>query len=176
MVIGSIAGSVHGRVSWPRDDTDVDLFMREPDAYRGLDALADAGFRPEVPPGKEWLAKAWKDDVLVDLIYRAAGRIEPDDRMFARARRHRIANHEVVVISPEDYVVMQSCTHSYQTKEHWFNALDAVMRSDIDWDYLVERAREAGRERALSLLLYARSDGIDVPNRAIEKLSETRVA
>ena len=41
----------------------------------------------------------------------------------------------------------------------------------MDWDYLIKRSQRA-RRRLLSLLLYAQSIDIDVPNRVIRTLFE----
>ena len=53
-------------------DHDIDFLIREEDAGRTLTALAEVGFRCEVPP-EGWLVKAWRGDVLVDLIYEPRG-------------------------------------------------------------------------------------------------------
>ena len=45
------------------------------------------------------------------------------------------------------------------------------MSSDLDWDYLERRARRAPR-RVLSLLIYAQSIDLFVPNRVIRSLFE----
>jgi hypothetical protein len=49
-------------------DHDIDFLIKEEDAERVLTALADIGFRPEVPP-EGWLVKAFDDDLLIDLIF-----------------------------------------------------------------------------------------------------------
>ncbi|MGH2676188.1 MAG: hypothetical protein ACRDH1_12350, partial [Actinomycetota bacterium] len=49
-------------------------------------------------------------------------------------------------------------------------ALALLRRDDLDWTYLVRRARQHGPLRVLSLLYYARSNDQIVPDRAISDL------
>lgn len=52
---GGLAGWARGG---PPTEHDVDLFVRERDVPRALDALVAAGMRAERPP-EGWLIKAW---------------------------------------------------------------------------------------------------------------------
>ena len=56
----------------PPTDHDVDFSVRERDAQRGLEALVEAGMRPERPP-EDWLVKGYDGETLVDLIFCPAG-------------------------------------------------------------------------------------------------------
>jgi hypothetical protein len=53
-------------------DHDIDFLIKEEDAERVLTALAEVGFRGEVPP-EGWLVKAWDqvpdDELLIDIIF-----------------------------------------------------------------------------------------------------------
>jgi len=49
-------------------DHDIDFLIKPEDADRALTALAEVGFRGEVPP-EGWLVKAYDDDRLIDLIF-----------------------------------------------------------------------------------------------------------
>ncbi len=62
---GSLASWARGG---PESRHDLDLMIKRADVDRALEALAEAGMRPEHPP-EEWLVKAWDGDVLVDLIF-----------------------------------------------------------------------------------------------------------
>ena len=70
---------------------------------------------------------------------------------------------------PEDYVVMQVATHGPETAQHWFHALGVIARRRLDWEYLRRRAADVA-ERMSAFLLYARSEGLDVPFTEIELL------
>src|SRR5512141_2835005 len=67
VVGGGIAVWAYGRKRWTKD---IDLFVKPEDAGRALDALAVAGFRTEMTD-PIWLYKAFKRDVLVDIIFRS---------------------------------------------------------------------------------------------------------
>lgn len=168
LVIGSIAADVHGEETWPRPGSDVDLFLGQDDAERAQKILGENGFHTE-PPDEDWLLKVYRDGVLVDLIFRAARTITIDEEMLARSRRKTIEGRDVQVISPEDYVVIQCSTFSRETPEHWFNALGVLERSTVDWEYVLQRGEDR-RERLLSLLVFARANGILVPTGVIRRL------
>ena len=67
----------------PETEHDLDFFVKPEDAERALEALVEAGLRPEKPP-EDWLYKAWDGDVLVDLIFETSG--APVDDRLLRAR------------------------------------------------------------------------------------------
>src|SRR3954462_13833770 len=67
----------------PESCNDLDLIVRSEDADGALEALGEAGMRPERPP-EGWLFKAWDGEVLVDLIFAPKG-LQVDDAMFQRA-------------------------------------------------------------------------------------------
>src|SRR5687767_3251942 len=65
-----------GLASWarggPPTEHDVDFLVRPDDAERALDALVEAGMRPERPP-EGWLLKAFDGEAMVDLIFEPTG-------------------------------------------------------------------------------------------------------
>src|SRR5262245_35176095 len=66
LLMGSVATSALGR---RRAVTDIDVFVRDHDVGTALEGLEEAGFETMVV-SKNWLAKAFKDGVLVDVISR----------------------------------------------------------------------------------------------------------
>src|SRR5436190_6453640 len=165
ILIGGIASAVFGRPRWSED---IDLFVRPQDAPVLLDALRAEGFDTD-RTFPDWLYKAFLDGVLVDVIFKSSGDIYLDAEMLERARRESFHGLEVRVAAPEDLMVMKSIAHSEPTPRYWHDALSILSRSDIDWDYLLRRAR-AGPRRVLSLLLYAQSNDLPVPDAAIVRL------
>ncbi len=153
----------------PRTTEDIDLFVRPEDANRALDALSAAGFEVE-ETDPMWLYKAWLDGVLVDLIFRSSGDIYLDDQMIERAVEREIRGSMVKLVSAEDFLVIKAVATTEQGSHHWYDALGLIARHPIDWAYLVERARQAGPRRVLSLLLYAESNDMAVPAEAVERL------
>ena len=55
---------------------------------------------------------------------------------------------------------------------HWHDALGIIASCELDWDYLLERGQHGAR-RVLSLLVYAQSDDLVVPDRAIRELASS---
>jgi hypothetical protein len=61
-------------------DHDIDFLIKEKDADRVLTALAEVGFRAEVPP-EGWLVKVYDQDRLVDLIFAPVQRPVTDETL-----------------------------------------------------------------------------------------------
>lgn len=169
MSIGGIASSVWGRARWTHD---IDFFVRPEDAHTVLDALARAGFetKEEYP---HWLYKAFKDGVLVDIIFRSTRDILMDDDMIGRAVVLDFRGRTLPVAPPEDVVVMKAIAAGEDTPRYWYDALAIIANTaELDWGYLLRRARQHGARRVLSLLLYAQSNDQVVPSWAVEELFE----
>jgi hypothetical protein len=86
----------------PETRNDLDLMVKEEDAQAALDALADAGMRPERPL-EGWLVKAWDGDVLVDLIFNPVG-VRITDEVIARGDLRDVAAMRVRVMALEDVI------------------------------------------------------------------------
>lgn len=168
LVMGGVSSSVHGRDRWTHD---IDLFVRPEHARPALQVLGDAGFRTEETYW-DWLYKAWQDDVLVDVIFRSTGGIRVDDEMLERAVTLDFHGVTAPFIPPEDLLVIKAVVHDEPLPRHWHDGLGILSRCDLDWDYLLRRARQHGARRVLSLLVYAQSNDLIVPNRVIEELFE----
>jgi predicted nucleotidyltransferase len=166
VLFGGLASSLLGR---PRCSGDVDLLLMPESAGIVLEALADAGFRTE-RTNPAWLFKAFRDDVLVDLIFKARGDIYLDAEMMRRASTLSFRGIPVRVIPPEDLIVIKAIVHDEETPRHWYDAIGVLARAKIDWDYLIERAGRSPR-RMLSLLLYAASVDVWVPAEPMKRLA-----
>jgi hypothetical protein len=169
VVFGSIALKALGRPRPGVPDEDIDLMIRPPDANPALRALEDEGFVVE-ETDPSWVNKAKRGGVTVDLIFRTAGEMQLDDQMLARAVPHQVDGIAVRLIPAEDLTVMKSVLYEEHRPFEWFDALALVTRPDLDWDYLVRRAVRHGAQRVLSLVLYARSSGVTVPDQAVDGL------
>jgi predicted nucleotidyltransferase len=168
LFMGGVASAALGRPRWTHD---IDLFVGPDDARRTLALLAEHGFdTQETDP--EWLFKALKDDVLVDVIFLSDGRVSLDEEMAARARWAEVQGIRLPVIGPEDLIVIKALVHKERSPRHWFDALALLRRDDLDWDYLLRRARRYNPLRVLSLLYFARSSDQVVPGDAIRRLRE----
>jgi predicted nucleotidyltransferase len=164
-LIGGVAVKSLGR---PRVTHDIDLFVRPDDADRVLRVLEDKGFTSQ-KRDPFWLFKAWKGDILVDIIFKSSGDIYFDEEVRSHVRRMPYLGKYVNAISPEDFLVIKAAAHQEHNPHHWHDALAVLKQGNLDWDYLLKRAKHAPR-RILSLLIYGQSNDIAVPNEIIKKL------
>jgi hypothetical protein len=166
-VMGGVASAVHGRPRWTFD---IDVFVQPQDARPALEALSRAGFHiDEKDPN--WLFKAFRDGVLLDVIFKATAGIYFDDEMIGRCRRHTFRGVEVPVLAPEDLVVIKATVFAEHNPRHWWDCLGIIARASLDWEYLLRRARHSPR-RVASLLLFARSVDLAVPDHAVGALMD----
>jgi hypothetical protein len=163
--MGGIASTALGRPRWTHD---IDLCVRPQDARAMLTAFADAGYDTE-ETDPSWLYKAIRDGVLVDVIFESSGGIVLDDEMLSRVRRASFGDLQLNVLGPEDLLVIKAIVHREHRQRHWFDALALVETGELDWPYLLRRAAPSPR-RVASLLLYAQTDGLRVPDWVIEQL------
>ena len=163
--IGGIASGGLGR---PRSTHDIDVFVRPEEAELALRALAKKGFRTE-KTDPNWLYKGFKENILVDVIFKSKGEIYLDTEMYQRMITAEFHGKQLRLVAPEDLIIIKAAAHSELTPGHWHDALALLSHATLDWDYLIRRARRAPR-RILSLMLYAQSADIWVPNRVVNEL------
>jgi predicted nucleotidyltransferase len=168
LFIGGIGSAVYGRDQGTRD---IDVFVRPETARKALDVLDARGFETR-EVYEHWLSKAIKDGVLVDVIFRSTRDILLGEEMLERSRTMPFRGRMVPVAPPEDLVVMKASAMSEDTSRYWYDAAAIIAATELDWDYLVARARQHGARRLLSLLLFATSIDIVVPSGPIESLYE----
>ncbi len=166
VLMGGLSSATLGR---PRGTNDIDLFVRPESARLALEALAACGFRTEETDPR-WLFKAFKDDIMVDVIFVSTGDIYLDDEMLSHAKVVEVQGCAARVIPPEDLLIIKALAAAEHMPHHWHDALGVITGSDLDWDYLVSRARRHGARRVLSLLLYAQSNDLGVPVKPIRAL------
>jgi hypothetical protein len=135
-----------GLAAWarggPPTDHDVDFFVREDDAERGLEALAEVGMQPELPP-EGWLYKAWDGETLVDLIFRPSGGAV-DDAMFARATEVEVMAQTLLVASIDDVLATKVLALNEQAPD--FRAVLEIaraLREQVDWEHVRSRVDES---------------------------------
>ncbi len=163
--IGGIASGGLGR---PRSTHDIDVFVRPEDTEIALRALAKRGFRTE-KTDPSWLYKAYKDNILVDIIFKSKGEIYLDNEMFQRTIKAEFHGRQLRLVAPEDLLVIKALAHSELTPGHWHDALALLSHATLDWDYLIHRGGRRAPRRLLSLLVYAHSNDIFVPKHVIDE-------
>ena len=168
LLIGGIGSAVYGRDQGTRD---IDVFVRPETVGKVLDVLGERGFETK-EVFERWLSKAIKNGVVVDVIFRCCRDILLGDQMLERAEVMPFRGRMVRIAPPEDLVVMKACAMSEDTSRYWYDAVSIIAHTELDWDYLVERARQHGARRLLSLLLFATSLDIVVPSEPIQTLHQ----
>jgi Nucleotidyl transferase of unknown function (DUF2204) len=139
LLAGSVAVWARGG---PETRHDLDFVMREQDAERALQVLADAGMRPEKPP-EEWLYKAWDGDVLIDLIFRPRGLVV-DDEVLARGDFLHVLGITIPVMSIEDVLATKLLAmHEHQLDYTAVVRVARSVREQVDWRYLRQRTRDS---------------------------------
>jgi hypothetical protein len=146
---GGLAGWARGG---PPTEHDVDFFVRPEDAERGLDALVDAGMRPDRPP-EDWLFKAWCDKIMIDLIFRPSGGPIGDEH-FARAETIDVMAQTVTVASLDDVISTKLLSLTEQEPD-FTSVLELArsLREQIDWDWVRGRTGESPFARAFFTLV-----------------------
>lgn len=168
LLIGGVGSASLGRPRWTRD---IDILVAPVDADRTLEALERAGFETE-KTNEHWIYKATMDDIVVDLIFKAMGDVYLDENMLSRAQRADFLGVSAQVAPPEDQIVIKALAHDEQSARHWNDAMSLIAACDLDWDYVLERSVR-GPRRVLSLLIYAQSNDLVVPNWVIQKMYDT---
>jgi predicted nucleotidyltransferase len=166
-LIGGVASAAYGRPRWTKD---IDVFCRAEDADGVLDRLAERGFEVE-RTNPMWIYKAFRDDVQIDVIFKVRSEVYFDASMVERIRHVEVDGVVLPVLSPEDIVVMKAMAVDEESPWHWYDALGILAAIDLDWDYLVTRARKSPN-RVLSLLHYAASIDVPVSVAALRRLHE----
>jgi hypothetical protein len=163
MLGGGLAAWARGG---PPTDHDVDFYVREEDAARGLQALVEAGMRVEQPP-EEWLYKAYDGPILVDLIFRPAGGPIGDEH-FARATKLEVGSQTVLVASTDDVLVTKLLAITEQDPDFGpVLEFARALREQIDWEFVRERSASSPFARAFFTL----AEGLGIVEPAANTLA-----
>ncbi len=171
LVIGGVATRALFGESLDEEE-DVDVLVREEDAGALLEAFAREGFATHRPHEEDWLYKAGRPDVTIDLIFREAEVIRLDDEHVARARDAKLEELELRVPAPEDLALMKAVFDAQDRRGRWYGAVEILQRFPTDWDYVVRRGREYAPKKVLAVLLYASEEGVDIPQSALKELAD----
>jgi predicted nucleotidyltransferase len=153
----------------PQSDHDLDFMVREEDADRALQALIDAGMKPEKPP-EGWLYKAYDDnDVMVDVIFRPTENPVTDE-MLARGEELEVMAIEVNVMAAEDVFVSKLLAlREHELDYRSLIEMTRAIREQIDWDDVRERTEGSPFARAFFTL----AEGLELVEPLPDKASTT---
>jgi predicted nucleotidyltransferase len=171
-LIGGVAATALGGHRFTHD---IDVFVKPEDGDKILTALDAAGFTTE-KTDPNWLYKGFKNNVMVDVIFKSSGPVFLDEEMIERSTVIDFHGRLVRTLGPEDLFIVKSLVlneHSLSLDEHCMRHLNDMLSiirvSKLDWDYLIRRSR-LGPRRVLSMLLYAQSLDLLVPNAVIKEM------
>jgi hypothetical protein len=145
-----------GLAAWarggPPTEHDIDYLVRPDDTEAALAAFRKCGMRTDLPP-EGWLAKAWCDGVLIDLINAPMG-MTIDDDFFTRCEEISVAAVSMLVMPLEDVLVGKLLSlneHNLDlgTPLQWARSL----REQIDWRDVEQRTIESPFARTFLFLL-----------------------
>jgi hypothetical protein len=135
----------------PETRHDLDFVVKPEDADRALQALVDAGMKPEKPP-EGWLYKARDGEVLVDVIFRPRG-LEMTDEVFSRGETREVMAISVNLMALEDVFATKLLAFDEHNCDYSGVVLMArALREQIDWDELRERTGDSPFARAFFVL------------------------
>lgn len=138
LVGGALA--VHHYTGIWRATKDLDLVLLPEDRDRALQALVAAGYRVEITAA-HWLAKAFADDMLIDLITGFGNWLHAiDDSWFAAAAPSTACDVPVRMISPTDLIWIKA----YVAGRERFDGAEIAhiihrAHDQIDWRRLLDR-------------------------------------
>ena len=164
---GSLASWARGG---PETRHDLDFIVKPEDAETALQALVEAGMRPEYPP-EEWLYKAWDGDVLIDVIFEPRG-IEVTDEVIERGETVQTLGISMPLMAIEDVLA----TKLLALDEHDLDysrvlQIARALRERIDWRTLRSRTRGSPYAAAFFTLV----DGLGVASEAEGEGADVRV-
>jgi hypothetical protein len=149
VLAGSYAVYARGGTS---SEHDVDFLIREPDAERALELLAEAGFKPEHPP-EDWLVKVYDEGRLVDLIFRPVDR-PVTDTVLADSEVLHVGAVRLPVLSATTLMIHKLLAFS-QHQCDFSRALPVArsLREQIDWVMVRAETHQSPYATAFLVLL-----------------------
>ncbi len=154
LIGGAFALSRYTRIE--RFTKDLDVLVREADCARTLDVLARIGCQTEWT-FRHWLAKARRDDALIDVIYGSGNGVAMvDDQWFVHAPEAEVCGIVARLSPPEELI----WSKSFVMERERFDGADIlhVIRGvgrDLDWPRLIARFGDHWRVLLSHLVLYA---------------------
>jgi hypothetical protein len=146
---GSLASWARGG---PETRHDLDLVIKPQDVEAALEALTQAGLKPEDPP-EEWLVKAWDGSTLVDLIHHPKG-IPVDDALIERGEVMSVLGMEMRVMALEDVLVTKLMALGEQSLRYEsLLAIARALREQVDWEDVRARTSDSVFARAFFVML-----------------------
>lgn len=123
-----------------RQTKDLDLFFEPKDVLRAAYALRDAGFDLQLEQ-QHWLAKAFRDEIMVDLIYGMGNGVSfIDGSWHEHAHEGTLAGASVRIAPAEELIWHRLFIHE-RHRQDMSDILHLILTQGdtLDWDRLLER-------------------------------------
>jgi hypothetical protein len=126
-----------------RDTKDLDVFCKWIEYPKILKFFAEKGYRTELTDAR-WLAKIFKDDYYIDIIFDTTNNIcRVDDSWYKHAVKAPFMGLEVLLVAPEELIW---CKIYVQNRERFdgadVNHLMLKCGKDMDWQRLIFRMEQ----------------------------------
>jgi hypothetical protein len=177
LVGGAYALAKHASIE--RHTKDLDIFVLPDDRDAVLTALEAAGFRTEVP-FPHWLAKAYGDDGVIDVIFSSGnGVVRVDEKWFAHASDGVILGVPVKLCPAEEMI----WSKGYVQERERFDGADIAhlirgQGETMDWRRLLNRFGEHWRVLFGHLVTFGfiyPSEQFKIPRWLVKELSDRLV-
>lgn len=123
-----------------RQTKDLDLFFEPKDVLAAAYALRDAGFDMQLEQA-HWLAKAFKENVMIDLIYGMGNGVSFIDAAWREYSREGILAGAAVRIAPTEDLLWHRLFIHERHRQDMSDILHLILTQGdtMDWDRLVKR-------------------------------------
>jgi hypothetical protein len=154
-----------------RGTKDVDFLIRPADRERAIATVLDAGLQDyfdELAYDRSWIFRAYRDDMLVDLIWTLPNHVtEVDDAWFAHAAKLTLNGRQYDVVPLEELIWVKLFVMQ-RDRCDWPDVINLIRTniSRVDWRRLLDRIgeQEPLLEAALILLQWVAPDAVhEVP-------------
>jgi hypothetical protein len=174
-----LVGGSHALVHYTgvaRHTKDFDIFLRRTDVPRVLDTLSAIGGRTEIK-FPHWLAKAHRDDAVIDLIFSSGnGVAEVDEAWFHYAARGEVLGLQVLLCPAEEMIWQKA----FIMERERFDGADVAhillaRAGELDWPRLVNRFGSNWRVLLAHLVLFPfiyPGEAARVPLPALHELTD----
>ncbi len=192
-----LAASLYGNIAL-RQFWDLDVLVHEEDFIRAKDLVLSLGYVPWLPRSDEEYEELLADEAAHDCRFSSGNslshleihwkvysdiypsRLETQE-LFRRAEPLLIFRHEVLCFSPEDMLLFFSHhgTNHQWTRILWICDVASLIKTKaIDWQYVLEFARNTGMETALNMGILIAHDLLkaSVPQEVIENAKHDKTA
>jgi hypothetical protein len=187
----SLAASIYGNLALRRQSDDLDILIHEKDVLKARDLLLSQGYQPEdkwtrrqetvlFQASHEYTFVHYSKRLKVELHWKITSKyfdIFPEpERLWERIMPSSLAGKEVMVFSPEDLLLIlcvHGTTHLWQQLELICGVAELISADKgLDWEQVMEEAREVGGERMLFLGLFLANEllGAPLPDEVLRRV------